>query len=192
MQHFEVPGNEWAHDVFFHSDGDGVINADGNEAATFSYTQGEWIEVFQTIDQDLDVTTLTIEGNLVHTWAFATQGGGGVGTNQIGALDFFPFTDATGVDNDPNPAAIPLYYIDDVFFCGENYVEPAPANNECAGIINISSLLGGPVGSPQTGGPYDNTNATTEASDPADGWECYGALAPEPSLDNTLWFADCR
>ena len=24
---------------------------------------------------------------------------------------------------------------------------------------------------------------------PADGWECYGALAPEPSLDNTLWFA---
>ena len=49
--------------------------------------------------------------------------------------------------------------------------------------------MGAPVGSPQTGGPYDNTNATTEASDPADGWECYGALAPEPSLDNTLWFA---
>ena len=67
----------------------------------------------------------------------------------------------------------------------------APANNECDAPISITSLFGGPVGSPLTGGPYDNTTATTEPTDPTTGFECFGepnGSGSNPTLENTLWF----
>ncbi len=67
-----------------------------------------------------------------------------------------------------------------------------PMNNECSGAMDVSSLFGQTVGMPQTSGLLDNTNATTEASDPATGWECFGepdGAGAMPSLENTLWFS---
>ena len=182
LQADQVPAVEWKHELYLFSDGSGgaltVNGAAGGPVPAFP--QDEWFEIKQHIDQINDVTELFLDGNMIYTGPF-----GGGGLNQIGGLDFFPATNPA----DPNPNAIPLYYLDDVEMCANPFIPPPPSNNECAGIINLSSLFGAPVGSPQTGGPYDNSSATTEATDPADGWECYGALAPEPSLDNTLWFA---
>jgi len=57
-----------------------------------------------------------------------------------------------------------------------------PANNECSGAIDLI-----------TSGPYDNTSATTEASDPTEGYDnCFGepdGYGGTPSLENTLWFS---
>jgi hypothetical protein len=66
-----------------------------------------------------------------------------------------------------------------------------PANDECAGAIDINAVFGQAVGVPQLIGPYDNTTATTSALDPSTGWECYGepdGSGTAPTLENTLWF----
>lgn len=59
-----------------------------------------------------------------------------------------------------------------------------PANNECSGAVDISALFDGGTNSSAL---FDNTAATSEASDPTNGFECFGE-APV-SLDNTLWFS---
>jgi hypothetical protein len=67
-----------------------------------------------------------------------------------------------------------------------------PVNNECTGAIDITPALGQPVGLVVELGPYDNTNATTEPSDPTTGYECFGEPdggGATPSLENTLWFS---
>lgn len=66
-----------------------------------------------------------------------------------------------------------------------------PANNECSGAIDLSANIGQGVNNTMTSGPYDNTSATSEASDPNTGYECFLELdsnQASPSLDNTLWF----
>jgi len=66
-----------------------------------------------------------------------------------------------------------------------------PANNECSGAINLSTSIGQGIDNTITSGPYDNTSATNEASDPNTGFECFlesDNNQQTPSLDNTLWF----
>jgi len=66
-----------------------------------------------------------------------------------------------------------------------------PSNNECAGAIDLSSGLGLGTTTTTTTGPYDNTAATTEASDPTTGYDCFGEPdggGANPTLENTLWF----
>lgn len=66
-----------------------------------------------------------------------------------------------------------------------------PSNNECAGAIDLSSSLGQGTSMVVSTGPYDNTMATTEASDPTDGFSCFGEPdggGANPTLENTLWF----
>ena len=184
IQASESPGVEWKHEFYFFSDGSGgLLTPDGAAAVNMpAYPQDTWFEVRQHIDLINDATELYVDGTMVHSWAYSS---GGSTMSQIGAINFFPATNAA----DPNSGAIPLYYVDDVELCANPFTPPPPGNNECAGVINISNLFGGPAGSTQSSGPHDNTFATTEPSDPANGWDCWGAIAPEPELNNTLWFA---
>ncbi|NND77293.1 MAG: T9SS type A sorting domain-containing protein [Flavobacteriales bacterium] len=65
----------------------------------------------------------------------------------------------------------------------------APVNNACAGAIDISSLF---VIGTNTSDIYSNVGATVDASDPANGWECFGepdGTGSAPSLENTMWFS---
>jgi len=65
-----------------------------------------------------------------------------------------------------------------------------PVNNECSGAIDLSSNLGQGAGNTVTTGSFDNSTATTEASDPTTGFDCFADPsygAPE-ALQNTLWF----
>ncbi|MFN0201718.1 MAG: T9SS type A sorting domain-containing protein, partial [Bacteroidia bacterium] len=66
-----------------------------------------------------------------------------------------------------------------------------PANDVCTGAVDLSTAFGQAVGTVVNMGPYDNTNATTDASDPATGWQCFGepnGSGSAPTLENTLWF----
>ncbi len=65
--------------------------------------------------------------------------------------------------------------------CWSNSVFAQPANNECSGAQPIAAAPGFPL----QFGPYDNTDATTEASDPA-APAAFGEGTP--SLENTLWY----
>ena len=73
-----------------------------------------------------------------------------------------------------------------------NLFAQAPANNECSGAEDISVLFGQGIDMPQTSGIFDNTNATSEASDPTDGWDCFAEPffdTTVPQVENTLWFS---
>lgn len=63
--------------------------------------------------------------------------------------------------------------------------------DDCAGATDINSVFGGAVGITNNIGPFDNTTATTDGSDPATGWECFGepdGSGTAPELNNTVWF----
>ncbi|MFM7766666.1 MAG: hypothetical protein ACKO9S_02270, partial [Bacteroidota bacterium] len=67
-----------------------------------------------------------------------------------------------------------------------------PVNDDCSGAISIQSAFGQPIGTTTVLGPYDNTTATTNATDPIAGFECFGepnGQGTAPSLENTLWFS---
>ena len=59
--------DSYVQEVFFDGDGKGEVMVDGR-AHSFSYSRGEWVEVFQQIDVRSNVSTLYIEGNRVHRW----------------------------------------------------------------------------------------------------------------------------
>lgn len=66
-----------------------------------------------------------------------------------------------------------------------------PSNNECANAADLSALFGQADNEAQTSALYTNIDATTEASDPAMGWECFGepdGSGAMPSLEQTVWF----
>jgi hypothetical protein len=61
----------------------------------------------------------------------------------------------------------------------------------CTDAIDINGQFGQTPGEVQSSGPYDNTEATTDDSDPDFGWECFGepdGSGSAPSLERTLWF----
>jgi len=69
-------------------------------------------------------------------------------------------------------------------------VPNGPVNDQCVGAVSIQNLFGNGAGNPQTSPVFDNTNATTNASDPASGHECFyeEAIGNPSGLDNSLWF----
>ncbi|MFN5324003.1 MAG: T9SS type A sorting domain-containing protein [Bacteroidota bacterium] len=67
-----------------------------------------------------------------------------------------------------------------------------PANDDCGGAISIQSAFGQAIGTTTVLGPYDNTTATTNATDPTIGYECFGepnGSGTAPTLENTIWFS---
>lgn len=107
IQHFEQPGNEWAHEVYFDNNGTGYIHGGGSNAATFTYTQGEWIEIVNEIDLDAAWAKIYFNGELIHEYDFNLQAAGEAGTNMLGAVNFFAGA-STGMT--------PTYYVDDIVY----------------------------------------------------------------------------
>lgn len=67
IQHSEDPGDEWANQIDFGPDGVAVLDAGASAAATFGYTQDDWIQVKYIIDLDNDVTNLFVEGKFIYS-----------------------------------------------------------------------------------------------------------------------------
>lgn len=64
------------------------------------------------------------------------------------------------------------------------------ATDDCASATDLSSLLGGAVDTPVSSAMFTNVGATTDATDPTMGWECFGepdGSGTGPTLENTQW-----
>jgi hypothetical protein len=138
IQHFEVPGTEWAIEVDFEANGVGTIDAGAALAATFSYPYDTWFDVVHYIDLDNDHADLYINNNHVYSWQFSVQANEPTGTKQLGGVDFFPRTTAD------------VYFVDDVVFAA---LPPPAAGQYChtalpatEGINTVEDLdcFGGP------------------------------------------------
>lgn len=107
IQHFEAPGNEWAFEVYFDNNGTGYMHAGGNNAATFAYTNGEWISITNRIDLDADLAQVYFGTTLIHEWQYSLQAQGQPGAKQLGGANFYAGATA---------GMTPKYYIDDVVY----------------------------------------------------------------------------
>jgi len=105
FQKYEAPGNEWAVEVYFHEDGTGRLDQNGDH--TFTYPKDTWFLITTTIDLDADLATMSINGTQVHQWPFSQQADGTAGTLQLGGIDFF-----AGVEQ--SSGETPKFYTDDV------------------------------------------------------------------------------
>ncbi len=102
IQHFEAPGQEWAHQIIFNADGTAQLDAEA-VATAFNYAQDTWITVDQIIDIDNDWTTLIVGGEQLYSWPFSAQATNATGTNQLGSFNFFPLNDNSN------------FFVDDVY-----------------------------------------------------------------------------
>jgi murein tripeptide amidase MpaA len=101
FQHFELPGEEWAFEVYFAVDGTGSFEV-GGETFDFTFPQDTWFSVHHVVNIDADWATLMINGVGVHEWPFHYEASGTEGTNQLGGVNFW------------NEDAGNRYYIDDI------------------------------------------------------------------------------
>ena len=110
FQKFETPpGTEFAFEIYFQADGTGFMNAGGDNAATFNYTQDAWFTVENFIDLNNDWAQVYFDGVLVYEWQYSLQAQGDPGILQLGSVDFY-----AGVVS--GSGETPLYYFDDLSF----------------------------------------------------------------------------
>jgi hypothetical protein len=96
------------------------------------------------------------------------------GIKQIGSVDFYGNT-----NNE--------YYVDNVLFLRG----PSTPGDICGGAIDLNAYIGQGLGTVTATPVYDNTEYTTTAFDPDEGFECFGepdGSAAAPELNNTIWF----
>jgi hypothetical protein len=104
LQHFEMPGEEWANEIQFNTSGSGTVAAGGANAATFEFPHDEWFTMSHVIDLDNDYNYLYVNDTYIFSWPFNWQGGMMSGTKMLGAFDFYA------------PDATHLYYVDDISY----------------------------------------------------------------------------
>jgi len=65
FQHFELPGNEWAIEVYLNTDGTADVHAGGTNSATFNYDHDTWIKFEHNINLTDDWAEFYVAGNLI-------------------------------------------------------------------------------------------------------------------------------
>jgi len=98
FQKTEIPGAEWAFDVYFRTDGTVEVQIDQVIVATTTYTPDTWFFIDHNINLDDDVAEISLDGNSFHTWTWSNGG-----LIQLGGVDFYA-------------AANVAYYVDDVLY----------------------------------------------------------------------------
>ena len=108
FQKYEVPGTEWAFDVYFYTDGTGEVDAAGS-TATFNYNQDEFNHMGHYFDLDADMAYVYVNGAMVYSWQYSLDQDGVASIAQLGGIDFYAWSD-------PEGDATGQSYIDDVVF----------------------------------------------------------------------------
>ncbi len=119
IQKFVRPagGPEWGHQIQWNSDGSAEYNVNST-FNTFTYPQGQWFEVKHLIDLDNDTTEFFVDGTSVISHPYRYRTNSNTGAVSLGGINFFPTTNVFGTNGtEPNPAAIPLFYVDDLSLC---------------------------------------------------------------------------
>jgi PKD repeat protein len=102
-----TPTYEWAMECYLRTDGTGRLIGGFSGSIYFDYPKDVWFLVENNINMDEDSARLYIDGTLIATWQFSLASGGGSGTAQLAAVDFY-----AGVES--GSGETPLYYFDDL------------------------------------------------------------------------------
>ena len=92
FQKTELPGTEWACDIFFYDDGTGEFQIDQATLTTFNYAPDTWLFLDHIIDLDKDSAMFYIDGTLIYEWQWSNGG-----LLQLGGVDFYNI-DATYIN----------------------------------------------------------------------------------------------
>lgn len=126
FQKTEIPGTEWAFEIYFRTDGSIEFQIDQVTVATGTYTPDSWFNMAHSIDLDNDMAEAYIDGTLIHSWAWSNSG-----LLQLGGVDFFGGTDVYYyVDDVEYQQIFPALYCDDfdAYTAGEWIAEENPTN----------------------------------------------------------------
>ena len=152
LQNFDNAVYNWGVEVYFHTDGTGMVNAGVTGATTFNYAKDTWIPIKNIIDLDNDQAELIIDGVSIYTWQWTLGASGTTGPLQLAASDFYGGADAN------YPSDIPKYYLDDVEYksvgvAGAPHIVVTPAaltqqlepNATGTQTLNIANTGGAPL-----------------------------------------------
>lgn len=126
MQHFELPGTEWAFEAYFGAaagNENGYIFAGDPAQIPFTFPHNQWIKLETWIDLDADLANFKIDDEIIAEWQWSLQAQGDPGAKQIGGVNLY--AGAPGTD-------VAKYYFDDVAFI---VIDPGVTNP----IINIGT-----------------------------------------------------
>ncbi len=126
MQHFELPGTEWAYEAYFGAAGgseNGYMYAGDPAEIPFTFQHDTWFKMETWIDLDEDLAYFFIDNVEIASWQWSLQAQGDPGAKQIGGVNLY--AGAPGTDT-------PKFYFDDVAFI---VLDPGVTNP----IINVST-----------------------------------------------------
>ena len=91
LQHFEVPGTEWAVQIMFGAatgSENGYMEV-GGEVEPFTFLHDQWLQLKFIVDLDEDWTEFFIDDVLIYEWPFSYTPFETTGTKQLGAVNVF-------------------------------------------------------------------------------------------------------
>lgn len=186
-------GANHAYEVFFNSNGSGLLRRPGANTA-FTYNNGGWNRAMQIIDLDDDIAELWVNEEFVESWVFSQSISTSATVNRLAGIDFFA---DDGLNGDaPNAYAIdniclwsvqgctcPLVYNP---VCVKNGVE---YSNSCAAIC-----FGGYISAEWNAGPCNNGGGNICEGDPI---QCGQTIANQTTVGqsndfNYLNYTNCE
>lgn len=108
LQKTSTPGEEWAFQAYYQTNGDVVVDAGAAAALTHSFSHDEWFDIKVIVDLDNDWATYYFNGveMIGYQWTLGTFGTANL--LQFGGANLF------GGANSTQPTDVPMYYFDDV------------------------------------------------------------------------------
>jgi hypothetical protein len=137
IQHFEVPGTEWAFEIYFRTAGTTELTR-GGTTVYGTYPKDTWFEVKNVVKLDADSIYLYVNGTLLSGWPFHWINSSTTGTKQLGGVDLFA-GELSGSGETPG------YYFDDVQVNQLGTLPPTVVTNPATAILSTSATLNGTV-----------------------------------------------
>jgi len=137
IQHFEVPGVEWAFEIYFRTNGATVLTR-GGVTINGTYPKNTWFEVKNIVKLDADSIYLYINGTLLSAWPFHWINSSTTGTKQLGGVDFF-------AGEFSGSGEIPGFYFDDVAVNQLGTLAPTVVTMPATAISSNAATLNGTV-----------------------------------------------
>lgn len=171
IQNSETAGQQWNLDIFFDFNANARLivkpsTQNQNFNRGFSYPQGKWFTLEHVIDLDNNLARLYVDNKFIYGWDYA---------DNLGSIDFY-----SASTND-------IFYVDEV-----EYVKLPSLTYDadiCGSAIDLSPYFNRVTNVPQTTGLYDNTNATTSATDPQN-ITCLGEDidGDKDAINTSMWY----
>ncbi|MFZ1332130.1 MAG: T9SS type A sorting domain-containing protein [Flavobacteriales bacterium] len=108
IQHIEIPAaGSFAAEVIF-VDGGTISGMAAGDSITGTFPQDTWFSVGMLFDLTAMTAVITVDGNVLSSFAFNTLTDGMAGPNQLGSIDFYSYGGGA--------PALGEFYIDDVLY----------------------------------------------------------------------------